>query len=255
MGTVTGRADARSARQEPMKAKSAVLAASRQEAPPARAKAPRRKPTARMPATQRRERILEKAFEFFAEYGLTAQTRGLAEACGVSQRLLYSQFPNKEAMLAAVYDANIAGPFKAIWFVHLRDRRKPLEQRLLEFYREYFHTILTRRWLRLFLYSSLAEVRMASNYIGAIIRTLLDTVVEEAAAEAGLPLPADRALVQELGWALHGNVSHLAIRRHIYQDQTAIAVDEVIALHVTTFLAGVRAVLAPPPAKPAKRGR
>jgi AcrR family transcriptional regulator len=238
-----------------MKAKSAVLAASRQEAPPARAKAPRRKPTARMPATQRRERILEKAFEFFAEYGLTAQTRGLAEACGVSQRLLYSQFPNKEAMLAAVYDANIAGPFKAIWFVHLRDRRKPLEQRLLEFYREYFHTILTRRWLRLFLYSSLAEVRMASNYIGAIIRTLLDTVVEEAAAEAGLPLPADRALVQELGWALHGNVSHLAIRRHIYQDQTAIAVDEVIALHVTTFLAGVRAVLAPPPAKPAKRGR
>jgi AcrR family transcriptional regulator len=238
-----------------MKAKSAVLAASRQEAPPDRTKAPRRKPTARMPATQRRERILEKAFEFFAEYGLTAQTRGLAEACGVSQRLLYSQFPNKEAMLAAVYDANIAGPFKAIWFVHLRDRSKPLEQRLLEFYGEYFHTILTRRWLRLFLYSSLAEVRMASNYIGAIIRTLLDTVVEEAAAEAGLPLPSDRALVQELGWALHGNVSHLAIRRHIYQDQTAIAVDEVIALHVTTFLAGVRVVLAPPPAKPGKRGR
>ena len=153
-------------------------------------------------------------------------------------------------MLAAVYDENIAGPFKAIWFVHLRDRSKPLEQRLLEFYREYFDTILTRRWLRLFLYSSLAEVRMASNYIGAIIRTLLDTVVEEAAAEAGLPLPTDRALVQELGWSLHGNVSHLAIRRHIYHDETAMAVDDVIALHVTAFLAGVRAVLGPKPDKP-----
>ena len=77
-----------------MKAKSAVLAANRQDAPPAKTNAPKRKPTVRMPATERRERILEKAFEFFAEYGLTAQTRGLAEACGVSQRLLYSAFPN-----------------------------------------------------------------------------------------------------------------------------------------------------------------
>lgn len=238
-----------------MKAKSAVLASNRQEVPPARSKSPKRKPTVRMPASERRERILEKAFEFFAEYGLTAQTRGLAEACGVSQRLLYSQFPNKEAMLAAVYEANIAGPFKAIWFVQLRDRTRPLERRLIEFYREYFATILTRRWLRLFLYSSLAEVEMASTYIGAIIRTLLETVVEEAAAEAGLDLPSDRALIQELGWALHGNVSHLAIRRHIYHDQTAMPVDEVIALHVTTFLAGVRAVLARKPAKAASRAR
>lgn len=230
-----------------MKAKSAVLAAQRQETSPAQARARQRKPTTRMPAAERRERILEKAFEFFADYGLTAQTRGLAEACGISQRLLYSQFPNKEAILSAVYDANIAGPFKAIWFVHLRDRSKPVEQRLREFYREYFEAILTRRWLRLFLYSSLAEVRMASTYIGAIIRTLLETVVEEAAAEAGLELPANQALVQEIGWSLHGNVSHLAIRRHIYRDDTDLPVDNVIALHVTAFLAGVRALLPPKP--------
>jgi hypothetical protein len=80
-------------------------------------------------------------------------------------------------------------------------------------------------------------------------------VVEEAAAEAGLELPSDRALIQELGWALHGNVSHLAIRRHIYHDQTAMPVDQVLALHVTTFLAGVRAVLAPKQTKPAARAR
>lgn len=231
-----------------MKAKSAVLAAARQD-PPAKPKSSKRKPTVRMPASERRERILEKAFEFFSEYGLTAQTRGLAEACGISQRLLYSQFPNKEAIVAAVYEANIAGPFQEIWFVHLRDRSKPLQQRLLEFYGEYFEKILTRRWLRLFLYSSLAEVEMASTYIGAIIRTLLETVVDEAAAEAGLELPSDRALIQELGWALHGNVSHLAIRRHIYNDRTALPVEQVVALHVATFLAGVRAVLPPKQAK------
>jgi AcrR family transcriptional regulator len=169
----------------PMKAKSALLAANRQDVP-AKPKTVKRRATVRLPAPERRELILKKAFEFFSEYGLTAQTRGLAEACGVSQRLLYSVFPSKSALISAVYDANIAGPFKAIWFVQLRDRSKPLEQRLREFYQEYYDTILTRNWLRLFLYASLAEVEIAPTYIAAIIRTLLETIVEEAVADAGL---------------------------------------------------------------------
>jgi AcrR family transcriptional regulator len=230
-----------------MKAKSALLAANRQDAP-ARPKTAKRRATVRLPASERRDLILKKAFEFFSEYGLTAQTRGLADACGVSQRLLYSVFPNKSALINAVYEANIAGPFQAIWFVHLRDRSKPLEQRLREFYQEYYDTILTRNWLRLFLYASLAEVEMAPTYIAAIIKTLLETVVEEAAADAGLPMPSDRALIQELGWALHGNVSHLAIRRHIYHDRTSVAVERVIGIHVAAFLAGVKSVLQPQPA-------
>jgi AcrR family transcriptional regulator len=226
-----------------MKAKSAALLAANRQDAPARPKTAKRRATTRLPAAERRALILEKAFEYFSEYGLTAQTRGLAQACGVSQRLLYSIFPNKAALINAVYDASIAGPFKAIWFVHLRDRGRPLEQRLNEFYQEYYDTILTRRWLRLFLYASLAEVEMAPTYIAAIIRTLLETVVDEAASDAGLPMPSDRALIQELGWTLHGNVSHLAIRRHIYRDATSLDVHRVIALHVTTFLAGVRSVL------------
>jgi hypothetical protein len=56
-------------------------------------------------------------------------------------------------------------------------------------------------------------------------------------------MPSDRGLIQELGWTLHGNVSHLAIRRHIYHDATALDVNRVIALHVTAFLAGTKAAL------------
>ena len=82
-----------------------------------------------MPAKERRAQILEKAFDFFSENGLTAQTRALADACGVSQRLLYSVFPSKANLISAVYEAEIAGPFKAIWFVQLRDRQVPLEER------------------------------------------------------------------------------------------------------------------------------
>ncbi len=228
-----------------MKAKSDELAASRRSSPkatPAKTSAVRR-PTTRMPARERRAQILEKAFEFFSEHGLTAQTRALADACGVSQRLLYSIFPNKASLISAVYEAEIAGPFKAIWFVRLRDRQVPLRDRLINFYSEYYEAILTRRWLRLFIYASLAEAEIAPTYIAEIIRNLLQTITEEAAHEAGAELPKDAALMQEIGWVLHGNISHLGIRRHVYRDTTSIPVDVVIDMHVAAFLAGIAQLL------------
>ena len=225
-----------------MRAKSDLLTATRQKNATTKTGQVRRA-TVRMPAAERREQILNKAFEFFSEYGLTAQTRALAEACGVSQRLLYSVFSNKSALINAVYETEIAGVFKAIWFIQLRDRSKSMEQRLNEFYREYYDAVLTRRWMRLFLYASLAEVEMAPTYIASIIMHLLDTVMKEAAHEAGLRVPQDHAELQEIGWILHGAVSHLAIRRHIYRDKTPLDVEKVIALQVKSFLAGIKAIL------------
>ncbi len=203
-----------------------------------------RRPTVRMPLAERRAQILGKAFEYFSENGLTGQTRALAEACGVSQRLLYSVFPNKAALLAALYEAEIAGPIKAIWFVLLKDRGKPVEQRVTEFYHEYYELILTRRWLRLFLYASLSEeASIAPTYIARIVTNLLEMMVDEAAHEAGLRSPDDPALKQEIGWTLHGAVSHLAIRRHIYHGANPQDARQVINLHVKSFLAGLKAVL------------
>jgi len=225
----------------PMEAKSDKLAASRRTAldKPSTKVSTARKSTARMPARERRAQILEKAFEFFSENGLTAQTRALADACGVSQRLLYSVFPSKAGLISAVYEAEIAGPFKAIWFIRLRDRQVPLQERLENFYREYYDAILTRRWLRLFIYASLAEVEIAPTYIAEIIRNLLQTITEEAAFEIGATCPKEPAMMQEIGWVLHGNISHLGIRRHVYLDTTSIPVEKVIAMHVTAFLAGI----------------
>jgi AcrR family transcriptional regulator len=225
-----------------MKAKSDLLSAQRQQKPTPVAPAGRRA-TARLPAPERRAQILSKAYEFFSEYGLTAQTRALAEACGVSQRLLYSVFPSKAALIEAVYEKEIAGVFKAHWFVLLRDRSLPMEQRLIAFYNEYYDTVLTRRWLRLFLYASLAEVEMAPTYIAALITHLLETIVQEAVLEAGLRRPRSKALQQELGWILHGSVSHLAIRRHIYRGTAEIDAKKVIALQVRSFLHGLPTLL------------
>lgn len=46
------------------------------------------KMTPRLPAEARRVQILDQAAIFFAEHGFTAQTRAIADACGIAQRLL-----------------------------------------------------------------------------------------------------------------------------------------------------------------------
>jgi AcrR family transcriptional regulator len=198
----------------------------------------------RLPPAERRARILASATDYFAEYGLTAQTRALAAACGVAQRLLYRYFPSKAALLDEVYREAIVSPFKAVWLVQLRDRRRPLEQRLLEFYENYYDTVLTRRWLRLFLYASLAEARMAPDYISAIVFELLESIVRETAHDLNVELPKDPALLHEVGWMLHGAVSHLAIRRHLYGAGLDVAERRVLALHVRGFLGGFASLAA-----------
>ena len=77
---------------------------------------------------------------------------------------------------------------------------------------------------------------------------MLEILVEEAAFEQRLRLPANPAEVQELGWILHGAVSHLAIRRHVYANTNPLPAERVIGLHIRSFLGGLAALL---PAMPA----
>lgn len=202
-----------------------------------------RRPRKRLSHAERRAQILRHAEDFFAEHGLEAQTRALAEACGVSQRLLYHFFPTKAALLDEVYEDAILGPFKAVWFAQLSDRSRSVEERLCAFYADYFQAILTRKWLRLFLYSSLAEGRMAPDYIASTVMRLMATIVEETAHEQGVRMPQDQALVHEIGWTLHGAVSHFAIRRHLYRASQSVPPETVITMHVRSFLAGFAALV------------
>ncbi len=197
----------------------------------------------RLPRAERQALVLAKAAEYFAEHGLNAQTRAIAQACGVSQRLLYSLFPSKAALIEEVYNREIAGIFKAIWFVKLKDRSVPLETRLIAFYRDYYETLLTRRWLRLFLYSSLGGLRMAPTYTNAIVTHALEIIVLEAAHDAGCGVPENIDELTEVGWILHGAVSHLAIRRRIYFNENATSAERVIEMSVRAFLASVPEML------------
>ncbi|MBD1548475.1 TetR/AcrR family transcriptional regulator [Roseibium aggregatum] len=202
-----------------------------------------KKKSKRLPYAERRAQILEKATELFAEYGLTAQTRALAAECGISQRLLYRFFPTKEDLLKEVYDTRIIGPFQAVWFAELSDRSRPMSERLNKFYKDYLDTVLGRRWLRLFLYSSLAEADMAPNYISSIITKLTETIVQETAHEKGIALNMDPEAIHEIGWTIHGSISHYAIRRHIYHASQVVSQDMVVATHVSVFLNGFDAMV------------
>ncbi|MEA3104477.1 TetR/AcrR family transcriptional regulator [Caballeronia mineralivorans] len=217
---------------------------------PGKAKRPTNKTPQRLPRAERQARVLAKAAEYFSEHGLDAQTRAIADACGVSQRLLYSLFDSKAALIEEVYNREIAGLFKAMWFVALKDRSVTLEDRLNAFYRDYYETLLTRRWLRLFLFSSLAGLRMAPTYTNAVVTHALEIIVGEAAHDAGRAVPTDKAQLTEIGWLLHGAVSHLAIRRRIYANDNATPPEAVIAMNVRAFLASVPAIL--PEAEPSK---
>jgi AcrR family transcriptional regulator len=202
-----------------------------------------RKGQKRLPRAERQALVLSKAAAYFAEHGLTAQTRAIAEACGISQRLLYSLFPSKAALVEAVYEREVAGIFKAMWFVELQDRSVPLEKRLVKFYCDYYETVLTHRWLRLILYSSLADLRMAPTYTNAIVTHTLEIVMGEAADALKKGLPQNRDEVAEIGWMLHGAVSHLAIRRRIYANENPTSVKQVIEMTVKAFLVSLPALL------------
>lgn len=225
-----------------MKAKPDRQADHRPGPPPKARGAPAR--GARLPFKERRAQILEVAAEFFAEHGLTAQTRQLADRCGISQRLLYRFFPTKEDLLREVYRKEILGAFNAVWFVSLQDRSRPVAERLERFYADYLTSTLTRKWLRLFLHVSLDETNMASDYIAAIVTQLLEVITRETAAEKGLALPDSPELLRQMGWTLHGAISHYAMRLHLYQSNGGPPESLVIALNVRLFLAGFEDMLA-----------
>lgn len=197
----------------------------------------------RLSATDRKAQILAQAALFFSEHGFSAQTRALAAACGVAQRLLYRYFPSKSALISAVYEAEIAGPFKVVWLEYLEDRAVPIETRLNMFYGDYARAVLTRKWLRLFLFSSLEEAWLAPPYIQSIIKRILLTIVHEVAREAEMRLPANEAVLHEIGWVLHGAVSHHAIRRHLYDASRDVAVDHVLAMTIASFVHGFPALV------------
>ena len=91
----------------------------------------------RLPAADREQQIVAEAIRFFAEVGFVGQTRELAQRVGITQPLLYRYFPTKQDLIERVFKEVFLKRIDASLTRIITDRSRPLEERLLDFYRRY----------------------------------------------------------------------------------------------------------------------
>ncbi len=216
-----------------------AVASSPSDDPRDAAAAEARKPARRrrLPTEERERQIVDSAIEFFSEFGLTGQMRELATRLGITHPLLFHYFPNKKALIERVYAEVYLGRWKQIWETHIRDRATPFEARLLAVYTDYSDTILTKEWVRILIYSALADGYITDNYLELVAERMLAPIVVETRRHFGIEddAPASEA-ERELLWGLHGGIFYIGIRHWIYGHPFPQNLHRVVADRVRAYV-------------------
>lgn len=170
----------------------------------------------RLPPEERQEQILRAAVGFFAEVGLEGNTRELAKRLGVTQSLIFKYFESKQDLIEAVYARVYLERISPDWPGLLRDRSRPIRDRLTSFYSDYGNRIFDYAWMRIFMFSGLAGADLNRRYLEHLRSILLEPMREEICRAA----PGGNGPTQEDIWSLHGGIVYIGIRKHIYQVPT-----------------------------------
>jgi len=186
----------------------------------------------------RREQLVEQAAGFFSEHGFDAGTRQLANQLGVTQPLIYRYFSSKDELINEVYRMVYVGQWQDSWTDGLRDRSRPMQDRLTEFYRSYAPAIFNRRWMRIFFFAGLKGLDINARYVSRVAERLLRPIAEEMRAELGLvsDIPITRT-EEELVWLMHGAVFYQGIREHVYRTAEDLDYDFGLRMSVDVYLA------------------
>ncbi|MGP4689550.1 TetR/AcrR family transcriptional regulator [Agrobacterium pusense] len=208
----------------------------------------------RLPPTERRDEILQKAINLFAEHGFESSTRELARQLGITQPLLYRYFPSKDDLIREAYRTVYLDRWNIEWDRLLCDRNVPLEERLKSFYASYTHAIFTREWMRIYLFSGLKGADINRWYIGLLEERILQRIAKEYRHLASLDDHAKPSVEEmELAWALHSGIFYLGVREHIFSLPPSEDHQRIISSVVEVFHVGIRAYFAKHAAKtPAK---
>ncbi|MGH1574204.1 TetR/AcrR family transcriptional regulator [Methylobacterium sp. P31] len=197
----------------------------------------------RLPAAQREQQIVEAAAQFFAEHGLSGQTRELARGLGITHSAIFRYFPTKEALLDRVYEHVYVKRWNPAWTGLVCDRSQPLDSRIVRFYTEYTEQIFDFVWVRIFVFSGLKGFDIAPRYLATIRERVIHPICTEVRAELGLPDPDAVPLTEreiEAAWAMHGKVFYLAIRKFVYGWPIPQNLSQTIFDDVSSFLVGSR---------------
>jgi AcrR family transcriptional regulator len=203
-------------------------------------------PRRRLGRGLREPQIVEVAADFFAERGFEAPTRELADRLGVTQALLYRYFRSKEQLLERVLEQTFGGRRPRGTIALLRDRSRPLDDRLSAFYQGYFAGVSATS-IRLFVRGGLEGRGLAGRFSGPLTEKILYPVVEELRHDVGLPDAGARPLMRgerELAMTLHGGLMFLAVRKFIYGMPMPDDLSDLVALQIRVFLPGARAEIA-----------
>lgn len=200
----------------------------------------------RLPRAERERLIVEEAVRFFAEVGFEGQTRALAERLGVTQPLLYRYFADKEALIDRVFDEVFLKRWRPEWEDLLRDRSRPLTDRLTDFYQNYCRTIFTPEWIRIFMFAGLKGEIANQHYFDIVFNNVLKPCCIELRHDMGLPSIEEKPITEtevDLAWALHGAISYIALCKWIYKLPVPENIDPLIAVSITAYMQGSGAAL------------
>jgi AcrR family transcriptional regulator len=191
---------------------------------------------------ERERQIVAGAIGFFAEHGFSAQMRELAAAIGVTHTLVYHYFPTKQALVDRVYLEVIAGRWKHEWETLLDRRSGSVADKLIQFYRDYSRTVLTREFVRILVFSGLSDRSITERFFSMLGERLFPRLIRETRRYRGCRSRA-RATTREheLLMGLHGGVFYGGMRQFVYGHSMALAQpaldnEAVIADRVHSYL-------------------
>ncbi len=202
----------------------------------------RPQPRRRLAAAEREQQILDAAVRFFAEVGFAGQTRELAQRLGVTQPLLYRYFPTKQDLIERVFEEIYLKRIDPNWRKLLTDRRRPLHERLCEFYTRYAEATYRYEWIRIYMFSGLMGEEINRRYIQVVEEKILRPVCMELRHHCGLNERGVTDLDLEQVWVMHGGLFYYAVRKHIYHSRVAEDFSAVVARTVDVVLEGWKAV-------------
>jgi AcrR family transcriptional regulator len=208
-------------------------------------------PRKRLSSAERERQIVTGAVRFFSDRGLDGQLRDLAREIGVTHALLYHYFPTKQSLIDRVYVEIFEGLWDPDWEDLLDDPKLDVATKITRFYTAYARAIFTAEFVRIMIYSGLADRTIPDRFFELLRARLFPRLVRETRRHCGVTSRArPNAHEREYLMGLHGGIFYIGLSRWVYgqrvhggSDSSALDDGAIIADRVAGYLHSARRVL------------